>query len=154
MAKDFLGIGWKFPVRVDNKGKISMSEYETDIKEAIGIILYTAKGERVMRPDFGCGIHDLVFSPLNKATFSLVENSVREGLTLWEPRIELIAVEAFPKESAEGRLSEFEFWGPGSLGGRIPTSSDEGTLLVRVDYRVRVTNNRFNYVYPFYLTEG
>jgi uncharacterized protein len=129
MAKEFLGKGWKFPVIVDLDGKISMSEYETDIKEAIRIILGTAKGERVMRPDFGCGIHDFVFSPLNTATLSLVENTVREGLTLWEPRIELINVEVNPKESAEGKL------------------------LVSIDYRVRVTNNRFNLVYPFYLKE-
>ncbi len=130
MAKDFLGIGWKFPVSTDIEGKISTSEYETDIKEAIRIILGTAKGERVMHPDFGCGIHDFVFSPINKTTISLVENSVREGLTLWEPRIELIKVEATYEESAEG------------------------VLLVSIDYRVRVTNNRFNLVYPFYLKEG
>ena len=129
MAKEFLGIGWKFPVNFDSKGKISMSEYETDIKEAIKIILGTAKGERVMRPDFGCGIHDFVFSPINKATISLVENTVREGLTFWEPRIELTKVEAIPKSS-------------------------EGKLLISIDYRVRVTNNRFNLVYPFYLKEG
>lgn len=129
MAKEFLGIGWKYPVNVDNDGKISMSEYETDIKEAIWIILGTAKGERVMRPDFGCGIHDFVFSPLNTATLSLVENTVREGLTLWEPRIELIKLEVIPEES------------------------DQGKLLVSIDYQVRVTNNRFNLVYPFYLKE-
>jgi uncharacterized protein len=129
MAKEFLGKGWKFPVNVDLDGKISMSEYETDIKEAIRIILGTAKGERLMHPDFGCGIHDFVFSPLNTATLSLVENTVREGLTLWEPRIELIKVEVIPEESAEGKL------------------------LVSIDYQVRVTNNRFNLVYPFYLKE-
>lgn len=130
MAKEFLGVGWKFPVSVDSSGKLSMSEYETDIKEAIRIILGTAKGERVMRADFGCGIHDFVFSPINKATISLVENTVREGLVRWEPRIELIKVEANPEASAEGKL------------------------LVSIDYRVRVTNNRFNLVYPFYLKEG
>lgn len=130
MAKEFLGLGWKFPVSVESTRKISMSEYETDIKEAIRIILGTAKGERVMRPDFGCGIHDFVFSPINKATISLVENTVREGLVRWEPRIELIKVEANPEASAEG------------------------ILLVSIDYRVRVTNNRFNLVYPFYLKEG
>lgn len=130
MAKEFLGIGWKFPVSLDSGGKIAMSEYETDIKEAIKIILGTAKGERVMRPDFGCGIHDFVFSPLNKATLSLVENTVREGLTNLEPRIELIKVEV------------------------IAEASPEGKLLVSIDYRVRVTNNRFNLVYPFYLKEG
>jgi phage baseplate assembly protein W len=131
MAKEFLGRGWKFPVSVDAKtGRISMSEYEQDIRESIWIILSTAKGERVMRPDFGCGIHDLVFAPINNTTVNLVENTVREALTLWEPRIELIKVEASAEESAQGKL------------------------LVSIDYRVRVTNNRFNLVYPFYLKEG
>lgn len=130
MAKEFLGVGWKFPVQVTPAGGIALSHYEEDIKEAIWVILSTAKGERVMRPDFGCGIHDLVFAPINVATLTLVENSVREALTVYEPRIELIAVKA----SAE--------------------RADEGKLLVSIDYRVRSTNNRFNLVYPFYLKEG
>jgi len=130
MSKDFLGKGWKYPVKIDNNRKIEMSEYEQDIKEAILIILGTAKGERVMRPDFGCGIHDLVFAPINVTTISMVENSVSEGLTLWEPRIELIKVEVSDKESSMGKL------------------------LVSIDYRVRITNNRFNLVYPFYIKEG
>ncbi len=130
MAKDFLGAGWKYPVRTDADRKIAMSEYEEDIKEAIWIILGTAKGERVMRPDFGCGIHDLVFAPINTATVNLVENAVREALTLWEPRIELTKVEVSTEQA------------------------DEGKLIVSIDYRVRTTNNRFNLVYPFYLKEG
>ena len=67
MAKEFLGVGWKYPVRTDLQGKIALSQFEEDIGEAILIILGTAKGERVMRPDFGCGIHDLVFAPMNTA---------------------------------------------------------------------------------------
>lgn len=130
MAKDFLGVGWKYPVRVDANERIAMSQYEEDIKEAIWIILGTAKGERVMRPDFGCGIHDLVFASINTTTVTLVENSVREALTMWEPRIELIKAEV----SAE--------------------HVNDGKLIVSIDYRVRTTNNRFNLVYPFYLKEG
>jgi hypothetical protein len=130
MAKEFLGAGWKFPVQVTPSGRIALSQYEEDIKEAIWIILGTAKGERIMRPDFGCGIHDLVFAPINTATLTLVENSVREALTVYESRIELIQVKA----SAE--------------------RADEGKLIVSIDYRVRSTNNGFNLVYPFYLKEG
>jgi len=130
MAKEFLGVGWKYPVRVGGDGRIAMSKYEEDIKEAIWIILGTAKGERVMRPDFGCGIHDLVFAPINTATVTLVEKEVREALTRWEPRIELLKVEVSTEEA------------------------DQGRLLVSIDYRVRSTNNRFNLVYPFYLKEG
>ncbi len=130
MERNFLGVGWKYPVYFTFEGKIAKSEYEQDIKEAIWIILGTAKGERVMRPDFGCGIHDLVFTPINTATITLVENSVREALTIWEPRIELIKVEASSEKSEEGKM------------------------LVSIDYRVRTTNNRFNLVYPFYIKEG
>lgn len=130
MAKEFLGVGWKYPVRTELTGKIALSRYEEDIHEAIRIILGTAKGERVMRPDFGCGIHELVFAPINTATMTLVENSVREALTFWEPRIELIKVEASDQEASAGKLP------------------------VSIEYRVRVTNNRFNLVYPFYLKEG
>ncbi len=129
MSKEFLGKGWKFPVNAGKDGRIATSLYEEDIKEAIWIILGTAKGERVMRPDFGCGIHDLVFSPINTATVNLVEKSVREALTIWEPRIELIKVEVSSEEA------------------------DHGSMPVSIDYRVRTTNNRFNLVYPFYLKE-
>ena len=130
MAKEFLGVGWTYPVGTKMNGDIAMSQFEDDIREAIPIILGTAKGERVMRPDFGCGIHDLVFSPINTATITLVENSVREALTVYEPRIELIKVEA------------------------LSDRAEEGKLLVNIDYRVRSTNSRFNLVYPFYLKEG
>jgi uncharacterized protein len=130
MAKEFLGVGWKFPVQATPAGRIALSQYEEDIQEAIWIILGTAMGERVMRPDFGCGIHDLVFAPINTATLTLVENSVREALTVYEPRIELLQVKATAERAEEGKL------------------------LVSIDYRVRSTNNRFNLVYPFYLKEG
>ncbi len=130
MAKEFLGVGWKYPVKTEVTGKIALSSYEEDVQEAILIILGTTKGERVMQPDFGCGIHELVFAPINTATMTLLENSVREALILWEPRIELLKVEASGQQASSGILP------------------------VSIDYRVRVTNNRFNLVYPFYLKEG
>ena len=130
MAKEFLGQGWKFPVNINSTGKIEMSRYETDIKEAIWIILSTSKGERVMRPDFGCGIHDFVFAPINTTTTGMIETSVREALTLWEPRAELIDVDVSTDRA------------------------DEGKLRISIDYRVRSTNNEFNLVYPFYVREG
>jgi len=130
MAKEFLGRGWKFPVSVNSEGKITMSEYEEDIRESIWIILSTSKGERVMRPDFGCGINDFVFASIDSSTLALIESTVREALILWEPRIEVI---------------------------NIKVSTDmikEGKLIINMDYVVRRTNNQFNLVYPFYLTEG
>lgn len=107
-----------------------MSEYEVDIKEAIWLILSTAKGERVMRPDFGCGIHDYVFASIDTSTRALMENSIKEAITLLEPRVRLTGV---------------------------TTSTDlldEGKIAFSIEYEVRSTNNRFNLVYPFYLTEG
>jgi phage baseplate assembly protein W len=130
MAKDFLGIGWKYPIKLNYKGNIAISKYEEDIKEAILIILGTAKGERLMRPGFGCGIHDYVFSSVNMTNLRLIENSVTESLDSWEPRIELLSVKAHTD------------------------SIDLGKLLITIDYKVRATNTQFNMVYPFYLKEG
>jgi uncharacterized protein len=128
-AKEFLGVGWKFPAGLDATGEIELTAYEDDIRQAIRIILATARGERVMRPDFGCGVHDMVFATLSMATIGAIEIAVREALVRWEPRIEIDAVKASLDEAQEGRL------------------------LIGIDYRVRTTNNRFNLVYPFYLKE-
>lgn len=131
MAKEFLGKGWKFPVLVEGlTGKLAMSAYEQDIREALWIILSTAKGERVMHPDFGCGIHDFVFASLNISTMGMIESKVREALLCWEPRIEILRVEVSLEKA------------------------DAGKLEVQIEYRVRTTNNQFNLVYPFYLNEG
>jgi phage baseplate assembly protein W len=130
MTTDFLGAGWKYPVKIDIDRKIALSRHDEDIKEAIRIILGTAKGERVMHPDFGCGIHELVFAPINMTTITQVKNNVREALVKYEPRIDLLRVEVSSERS------------------------DEGQLLVSIDYVVRATNTRFNMVYPFYMKEG
>jgi phage baseplate assembly protein W len=137
MAKEFLGIGWSFPVAVDSSGKIAMSKYEEDIREAILIILGTSKGERVMRADFGCGIHDMVFQTINTSTLSLVELTVREALTMYEPRIEIVSIKVTPASSSG-----------------VQDDASVGKLLISVVYTVRATNNQFNLVYPFYLNEG
>lgn len=130
MSKDFLGKGWKFPVRADAHGKITISEYEEDIKEAIWIILGTSKGERLMRPDFGCGIHEYVFSSMSMANLLLIENTVMEALTIWEPRIDVQNVKTDTQYA------------------------DNGKLVINIEYKVRATNTQFNLVYPFYLKEG
>lgn len=128
MERDFLGTGWRFPVETDRTGKIQLSTAEADIEESIRIILGTAKGERVMRPEFGCGVHDYVFASTSPTTLNLVESSVRDALVRWEPRIEVLDV--------------------------ATTAETEGRLDVRIDYRVRSTNTEFNLVYPFYVEEG
>jgi uncharacterized protein len=129
-ARAFLGRGWSFPVRGhDKEGTIRLSEYEQDIRESIWIILSTSKGERVMRPDFGCGIHDLVFEVVNTTTLTEIEDNVREALGLFESRIDVTQVKA----RSDGGL--------------------DGHLHISIDFEVRGTNNQLNLVYPFYIKE-
>src|SRR6188768_2407222 len=92
--REFLGVGWKFPIQVTPGGSIARAGYEQRIEEAIYLILSTAPGERLMMPDFGCGIHDLVFAPNNVATVSMVTRAVRQALVAYEPRIDVLDVTA------------------------------------------------------------
>ena len=126
---DFLGEGWTFPVNSKEFGQVAMSGEEKSIREAIWIILATSPGERVMRPDFGCGIHDLVFALNGAETVGRVQKEVRAALIRWEPRIAVIDVTVEVKGRGE-------------------------VLLINIHYHVRTTNNFFNLVYPFYLTVG
>lgn len=126
MSNAFLGVGWAHPVQPRGDG-IATAAYEASIRDAVWLILGTARGERVMRPDFGCGIHDLVFAATSATTLGLVAREVRDALVRWEPRAEVLAVDAAPDPAEPARL------------------------LVQVEYRVRTTNNQFNLVYPFYL---
>ncbi|MFV1950657.1 MAG: GPW/gp25 family protein [Nitrospinota bacterium] len=123
---DFLGKGWKYPVSIQ-KGKIAFSEGEDSIRESIMIILGTAKRERVMRPDFGCGINELVFAPNNTSTVTLITFHVKEALLKWEPRIEVLNVSVTPDEEERNRLN------------------------INIEYMVKTSNTKKNMVYPFYL---
>ena len=127
MTNEFLGVGWQFPVSLDEQGQIAMAAYEESVRQAIWLILSTAPGERVMRPDFGCGIHNLVFAPNSPGTAGQVIGEVRRALVRWEPRIDLLEVDAVPDQAQPNRL------------------------LIVIKYQVRTTNNEFNLVYPFYL---
>ncbi len=129
-TRDFLGVGWRFPLQVTPQGSIARASYEQRIEESIYLILSTAKGERVMMPEFGCGMHELVFASNNQLTLSAVVESVRTALVSFEPRVDVLDVRA---ESAPGRPN---------------------LLLIRVDYRVRANNALGNLVYPFYIREG
>jgi len=126
---DLPGTGWSFPVAADYKGDIKLTEGETNIEESIRVILSTAKGERVMRPEFGCEIHEHVFDNVDGTTLTLVENSVEEALIEWEPRIDIDGVTA----------------------RRDPDNPSK--LLVEITYTVRSTNAESNMVYPFYVNE-
>jgi phage baseplate assembly protein W len=127
MTSEFLGVSWQFPLSLDENNQINLARYEDSIRQAIWIILGTARGERVMRPNFGCGIHDLVFAPNNAGTAGRVTSEVRQALIQWESRIDLLDVKAYPNPS------------------------EANQLLIEISYRVRSTNNQFNLVYPFYL---
>lgn len=128
--REFLGIGWKFPLQVTPQGTIAQSRQEQKVEESIYLILSTAKGERAMLPNFGCGIHDLVFEPNNSLSRSMVISDVREALVRFEPRIDVLEVEA---ETAP---------------------EEENLLLIRINYRIRANNAITNLVYPFYINEG
>ena len=130
MTREFLGVGWKFPIQVTPNGRIAQARNEQRIEESIYLILSTAKGERVMLPDFGCGIHNLVFAPNNQITLSAVARNVRQALVAYEPRIDVLDINA---ETAP---------------------EEPNLLLIRIDYRIRANNVLGNIVYPFYINEG
>lgn len=131
MSASFLGKGWKFPVQVDaTTGRIRMAEGEEDIEESIRIIIRTSKGERLMRPDFGCGLRDFVFGTMDETSLRLIASDVQEAIRIWEPRVKDVEVEVKPDRHNNGRV------------------------LMSVSYAVRSTNNLFNQVFPFYLEEG
>jgi phage baseplate assembly protein W len=126
---DFLGAGWAFPVAFRN-GRIELARRETDIEQAIQMILLTPKGQRVMRPDFGCHIHELVFAPIDGATSGLAAYYVEEALRMWEPRIRVRSVRA-DRDSA-----------------------DDSCLLIEIDYEINATHDRRSLVFPFYTIPG
>ncbi len=129
--KAFLGRGWAMPVALDSRtGRVATVAYEQDIRESILIILETAPGERVMRPNFGCGIHELVFAAVDSTTLQRVRSTVEEALRRCEARIDVLAVNVDEAATSEGKL------------------------LVEIEYRVRKTNQLGNLVFPFYFREG
>jgi hypothetical protein len=128
--RDFLGIGWRFPLQVTPSGRIAQARHEQRIEESILLILSTSPGERPMLPDFGCGIHDLVMAPNDPRTVALVVHLVRRALTKYESRVDLLDVSADNPPDAPN------------------------LLLIRLSYRVRSTNAMGNLVYPFYIKEG
>lgn len=125
MARTFLGAGWGFPVQPEG-ARLATAEYEESVRQSVWIVLGTAKGERVMRPDFGCDLYDLVFAVNDPGAAGRVMQAVRSALLALEPRIDLVDVQ-------------------------VQTGGGGEQMLLSIDYRVRATNNAFNLVYPFYL---
>ena len=129
-TKRFLGTGFKFPVRITPAGGFAWSSGDENVEEAIWVLLSTARGERQMLPRFGCGIHDLVFAPNNPSTQGMVKHLVKDALTEWEARIDVLNVDV---TAPEGQAN---------------------LMLIRVDYRIRSNNAFGNLVYPFYISES
>src|SRR4051812_35090734 len=101
MPQSFLGVGWSFPVSPDASGALAIAAYEESVRQAVWIVLGTAKGERAMHPDFGCGIHDLVFEQNTAATAGRVTQSVKQALLAFEPRIDLLDVQVQSENSGQ-----------------------------------------------------
>lgn len=128
-ARAFLGNGFAFPLQIGPNGGFAFAAYEADVEQSVFNILATAKGERVMVPDFGCGMHDLVFSPNTSTQAGAVASEVREALVRWEPRIDVVSIDV-------------------TVGG------DQGELLlIRIDYSIRSNNAFYNTVYPFFISD-
>jgi phage baseplate assembly protein W len=130
VARSFLGKGWKYPVELDRMGGIATSAYDELVRQSILVILGTAFGERVMRPTFGCEIHELVFAPNNLHTSTLAADFCVQALQKWEPRIQEIEAEAAPSKDEPNRLD------------------------IHIKYKLRGSSNPRNLVYPFYLARS
>jgi uncharacterized protein len=130
LNRNTLGSGWKFPPQIAPGGGFARASYELRVEESIYLILSTAKGERLMLPEFGCGIHDFVFAPNNESTVASIEAAVRNALVAHEPRIDVLTID-------------------------VDTSDGEpNLLLIRVAYQIRANQATGNLVYPFYIKEG
>ena len=127
MGQDFLGTGWGFPVMADHTGALRYAVGEDSIRDCLLVLLQTATGERVMRPDFGTTAPTLVFAPGSPANLRMLEASITDAIQVYEPRVELDSVTA------------------------EPTPGQENKVIVSVVYRVRQTNTKANLVFPFYL---
>jgi uncharacterized protein len=124
---EIIGSGLAFPLQVDRRGGIALARDEQDIDQAIELILGTAPGERPMRPEFGCGVHDFVFDTIDAGTVARMETAIRGALDRWEPRVEVTDLSFDLDHTARGEL------------------------LILITYRVRATNHMRNLVYPFYV---
>jgi phage baseplate assembly protein W len=131
MNADFLGTGWGFPPTFDDTtNKVVMTSDEADIQLSLQILLSTRKGERVMVPDYGCNLDEMVFEPMNTTFKSYISQMIRTSILFYEPRIDLNSLLLDDSQDAQG------------------------IIIINISYTVRTTNSRFNFVYPFYKKEG
>jgi uncharacterized protein len=127
VTSSIIGSGLAFPLGVDRRGSVALAHGENDIEQAMGVILSTAPGERPMRPEFGCEVHDLIFDTIDAAMIGKMDTAIRNALDRWEPRIVVTGI-------------DFDL-----------ADKNEGQLAVTIEYIVRATNHQRNLVYPFYV---
>jgi len=125
--RTFLGAGWHWPLAISSQGGVALVHEEDDIREAILNILQTAPGERVMRPEYGCAIHDLIFAPISARTFGRISRDVHQALGRWEPRAKVLDVSVSVDPDNDSRL------------------------LVHIEYSIKATHDERSLVYPFYI---
>jgi phage baseplate assembly protein W len=127
---DFIGRGWAFPIRTDTNGGIALVGREREIAEAIRLIVSTTPGERPMRPEFGCRIHDFVFAPADAMTAAAISAEVTRAVTMWEHRVDVEQVDV------------------------LQAPDDQTVFYIDIHYRLKATNSRYNLVFPFYVIPG
>ena len=139
--RSFLGTGWDFPPTFHKEAPgVELVSDEVDIKSSLDILFSTDPGERVMQPLYGCALRKFVFEPMNVSTKTMMEKTIKDALLFHEPRIIVEKIEIGLPANADLRL--------------IQQSNTEGVMPISIDYRVITTNTRYNYVYPFYYSEG
>ena len=127
---DFIGRGWAFPIRIDANGGIALVGREREIAEAIRLIVSTTPGERPMRPEFGCRIHDFVFAPADAMTAAAISDEVTRAVTMWEHRVDVERVDV------------------------LQAPDDQTVFYIDIHYRLKATNSQYNLVFPFYVIPG
>ena len=130
MGQEFIGAGWAFPLQTDATGGIALVSREREIEESIRLILGTSPGERPMRPEFGCRIHDFVFAPADAMTASAISAEVTRAVTMWEHRVDVEAVDV------------------------LQAPDDQTVFYIDIHYRLKATNSQYNLVFPFYVIPG
>lgn len=148
--KDFIGTGWRFPIKVNARGRLEWSGGPQRIQDSIWLIIKTALGERLMRPKFGAGVDDFVFQSNSIINRSKLAIAIRGALLEWEPRIDLDEVRV---DSAADLKSTRVDTGDRNIPFISPADI-ESQVLVTIQYRIRTTNELFNVVFPLYLEEG
>ena len=126
----FLGTGWSFPPEFSRaRLGVKMISDESDIENSLEVLLATRIGERIMQPEYGCNLNEMMFEPLTLSLQTYIRDLVFTAIYYYEPRIS-------PEEVT------------------LTATEEEGLILVSIDYVIRSTNTRHNIVYPFYLQEG